>query len=399
MYCKRCGATIHQGVLICPECGARQNRHVSSVRCANCYRRVPLGLTVCPHCGRDARPAGPRWALLLALVALVALAALWGFDKLPVARVGQAIANVRSNLSALVQVGDSTAAPTATPQALAQVTETPAAEQTPAETPSTEPAPVATETLAVAPTEMATSVASPTASPAPTEMPTATATLAPTPTPAPPTATARPPKPTATRPAGRSTTYRVQSGDTLSGIAAQFGITWQALAAANNLTEKSVLRIGQELVIPLAGAALPPAATPKRAATATAPATATPEPPAPTPAPYLAAPALTNPGDQAPFSGGDAYVGLDWQQVPGFAVSMQYQVTIRWAEQGAPQEHRWFTTTTSTRVPLWLWGRADQPTRQYTWFVTVVQVTTDGKGGERVIPLSPSSVSRVLYWN
>ena len=105
MYCKRCGATMHQGVLICPECGARQNRHVSSMRCANCYRRVPLGLTVCPHCGRDARPAGPRWALLLALVALIALAALWGFDKLPVARVSQAIANVRSNLSALVQVG------------------------------------------------------------------------------------------------------------------------------------------------------------------------------------------------------------------------------------------------------------------------------------------------------
>ena len=65
MYCRRCGATLHQGVVICPECGARQRRGISSVRCARCGHRVSLGLTVCPHCGRDVHPAGPRWGLWL----------------------------------------------------------------------------------------------------------------------------------------------------------------------------------------------------------------------------------------------------------------------------------------------------------------------------------------------
>lgn len=395
---------MHQGVLICPECGARQRRHISSTRCANCHGRVPQGLTVCPHCGRDARSAGPRWALWLALAAVLAIGGLWGLGKLPLDRIGETVRNVRSNISGLVQVfgpassGSAAEAPTATPQALAQITAPP-----PTAVPSpTDSAAVPVETAPVEPMAAPTSadaLPAPTETPAPTAtptaLPTATATLAPTPTPLPPTPTAQPARPTATRPAGGTTTYRVQSGDTLSTIAAKFGITWEALAAANGLTARSVLQIGQMLVIPIPGAARPPTATPRPAA----PATPTPQPPEPTPAPFLAAPTLANPGDQAPFSGGDAFIELKWDQVPGFATGMQYQITIRWAEQGAPQEHRWFTTAISTRVPLWLWGRADQPVRQYTWFVTAVQVTTDGKGGERVIPLSPPSVSRVFYWN
>ncbi len=53
------------------------------------------------------------------------------------------------------------------------------------------------------------------------------------------------PKPS---PAGR--TYTVKSGDTLSGIAAKFGVTWQAIAKANKI--KSPYRIvrGQVLQIP-----------------------------------------------------------------------------------------------------------------------------------------------------
>ncbi len=73
MYCKRCGTPLHTGVVICPECGARQRRQASSVRCASCHGRVPLTLSVCPRCGRDVRPAGPRWGLwLAAAIAMVA---------------------------------------------------------------------------------------------------------------------------------------------------------------------------------------------------------------------------------------------------------------------------------------------------------------------------------------
>ena len=59
------------------------------------------------------------------------------------------------------------------------------------------------------------------------------------------------------------------------------------------------------------------------------------------------------------------------------------------------------TTVTFRRLArdaLEAYLRADQPDRKYTWFVRVVQVTTDGQGGERVIPLSPPSGMRAFYW-
>ncbi len=43
--------------------------------------------------------------------------------------------------------------------------------------------------------------------------------------------------------------YTVRSGDTLSGIAAKFGTTWQALAQKNGLTNPNVIYVGQTLTI------------------------------------------------------------------------------------------------------------------------------------------------------
>ncbi len=45
-------------------------------------------------------------------------------------------------------------------------------------------------------------------------------------------------------------TYRVQSGDTLGGIADNFGLNLSSLLWANNLSTRSLIRIGQELKIP-----------------------------------------------------------------------------------------------------------------------------------------------------
>ena len=47
------------------------------------------------------------------------------------------------------------------------------------------------------------------------------------------------------------TRYKVQAGDTLSGIAAKYGITVASLMAANNLTS-NLIRPGDELIIPSA---------------------------------------------------------------------------------------------------------------------------------------------------
>ncbi len=70
-------------------------------------------------------------------------------------------------------------------------------------------------------------------------------------TPPPPPATATPPPPT-------SGTYTVQPGDTLSRIAARFGVTVQAIVAANNIANPNLIHVGQVLIIPGGGSATPP---------------------------------------------------------------------------------------------------------------------------------------------
>ena len=109
---------------------------------------------------------------------------------------------------------------------------------------------------------------------------------------------------------------------------------------------------------------------------------------------------LLIPGNQTPFSGDNAQVVVQWQTKDGLPAGAVYRVTFEWTEGGVPVNHTPpGTTSTSMRVPLWLFGKADQPARQYHWSVQVVQVTTDGKGGERVIELSPPSPRWIFYWN
>jgi LysM repeat protein len=44
--------------------------------------------------------------------------------------------------------------------------------------------------------------------------------------------------------------YQVKAGDTLAGIAAQFGLTAHDLEAANNLAPGTIVAIGRELIVP-----------------------------------------------------------------------------------------------------------------------------------------------------
>jgi len=100
--------------------------------------------------------------------------------------------------------------------------------------PGASPAPSAS---AVAALPTVTPGATPTATPGVTPAPSATPAATP----------ARTPKPSP-QPVAR--TYRVRSGDTLSGIAAKFGTTSKILARLNGITNLSLLRVGQVLKLP-----------------------------------------------------------------------------------------------------------------------------------------------------
>jgi len=56
-----------------------------------------------------------------------------------------------------------------------------------------------------------------------------------------------------------SGSYHVKSGDTVSGIAARVGVSTSSILAANGLTQRSVIYPGQTLTIPRAGSAVTPA--------------------------------------------------------------------------------------------------------------------------------------------
>jgi LysM repeat protein len=342
---------------------------------------------------------------------------LWGLGKLPVEQIGQEVTGVKAKVAGLVQVlgpAPTAETPKGASQTVARATATisptiAVTEDNPeagSESELTEIAENTEETFAEPSATTAVSATLEVPSPGAQAITATVATvptLTPTSTPA-PTATAVPP--TATQPAPTATiaatkaagsqanSHRVRAGDTLSGIAQQYQVSLDALLAANRMPAATMLRIGQELVIPGAGVPPAPTATPRPRVTPTP--TALP----PTPAPHLPAPILIGPGDKASSTGEAEQILLQWNAVPGMSADDKYQVLISWYDEfGERREYYWFTPSIEQRVPTWLWGKARQPERQYQWSVRAAQLSTDGQGGELIIPLSPDSEIRTFYWN
>ena len=111
-------------------------------------------------------------------------------------------------------------------------------------TPSAMPSPSTTRTFTTTPTPspISTPVATDTPSPSPTATPIPTRTPTPNPT---------------------FTSYVVQAGETLSAIAGRFGVTIQAILAANpSITDPAHIVAGQRILIPPRGWAPSPNPSP-----------------------------------------------------------------------------------------------------------------------------------------
>jgi LysM repeat protein len=116
---------------------------------------------------------------------------------------------------------------------------TPTATPTITASPTAEPILTATLAPSATHTPPATITATATSTPLVSQTPSITPTETTTPTTTASATSTRPPR-----------TYTVQLNDSLSGIAARFGVTLEALQTANNISDPSLIVIGQVLIIP-----------------------------------------------------------------------------------------------------------------------------------------------------
>ncbi len=206
--------------------------------------------------------------------------------------------------------------------------------------------------------------------------------LIPQPTPTatpPPTATLSPAE--ATEAACEKVTYKVQDADTLSGIAAFYGVPMEAIRSYNGLPSDTVYT-GLTLVIPLCERPPTPGPTP------------TPTPPPPYPAPNLLLPA-----DGAPFGAEVNTITLQWATVGALRENEAYAVTVEDVTAGTARKVVEYVTDTKFIVPASLRPN-DGSVHLYRWYVvTVRQTGTDIEGNPVWEAAGAASAPRGFTWS
>jgi len=291
--------------------------------------------------------------------------------------------------------------------------------------------------------------------------PTATATFTHTPT-STPTPSVTPTAPPTDTPTPQVTTYIVRTGDTLSLIAGQFGVTVDAIMEVNGLTDY-VIQVGQELLIPVEveepAASAVADETPGAEATVQpaprtyvvqpgdslsgiaerfgvsqqelmeanditdpdsiresqslvipGPATSTETPgiggpPTPTVSSNLVypAPVLLGPPDGSEFHDEDAEtpILLNWLSVGLLGEDEWYAVSIRYVadEEVDEQEIVELGKATSYRLPLELRPPSEAESHLFEWQVTVLRlVETEVEGEPQTVRIGRESERRAFYW-
>jgi len=207
---------------------------------------------------------------------------------------------------------------------------------------------------------------------------------APTPTPG-PTPTLDPAIPTPTL--APYLLYTVKTGDVLSAIAQQFGVSVVAIQAANGFSNDStMIQPGQVLQIPQF------TPTPQTSGAVVVAGT-------PAPRPLYAAPALLSPPNRATITGENPNITLQWTSVGLLHPedNEYYRVELTIPSTSEPATEFFTTRSTSWRIPVSLLPAPEVKDRTIIWRVVVVRL-----GGTETEPLytliGQRGSSRVFIW-
>jgi LysM repeat protein len=201
----------------------------------------------------------------------------------------------------------------------------------------------------------------------------------PTPTPLPPaTATLEPAA--ATRAACNTVAYTVQANDTLSAIAANYGVSMQAIKDFNGLSTDSVF-LDQNIKVPLCMRAATPGPSPT-----------------PTIPPPYQAPNLLLPADGAPFTLSNDAIALQWASVGTLRENESYQVSVEDVTSGTGRKLVAFMTDTKYIVPI-SFRPQDNISHIMRWSVEAVRQTgTDDQGNPIWSTAGAASTPRTFTW-
>ncbi len=202
----------------------------------------------------------------------------------------------------------------------------------------------------------------------------------PTPTP-PPAATSTLEAGAATRAACDTVSYTVQEGDSLSTIAANYGVSMASIKSWNGLSTDSVF-FGNTIEIPLCMRAATPGPSP------------TPTIPPPYPAPNLLLPA-----DGAQFTLSNDSVVLQWASIGPLRENETYQVTVLDVTSGTNRKIVNYVTDTKFIVPI-SFRPEDSGAHVMRWWVTTVRQTgSDDQGNPIWSSAGAISVLRDFTWS
>ncbi len=186
--------------------------------------------------------------------------------------------------------------------------------------------------------------------------------------------------------AASETIHVVESGDSLSGIAIQYGASIEVVMEANGIMDPTRLRVGQKLVIP------PGTATPVPTATSY-------PSPTPTPAmPYMP-PSLLWPINGTSLAADEEAV-LSWATVGILDPEEYYEVRL-WRLRGPEVTESWaeWTRQTSWRIIPDIRALEQTKGQLYRWEVIVMRHTgTEDDGTWTGEPLSAPSAERQFLW-